>query len=191
MMTDPPPPNANQQPLSASTPAFRPSEDQDSTLGASSSLWGAIGQSFSFSGQNSSTHTASSSGNGGATSSGIGSSNYVGARQEPGLDLWNFGGFDVDALTGDDKEKSKHGYRNESRLSSAFGNLDIGRGVQGRYDGQDDYYGRGAGGGYDGIPRWTGQGSYGYQQYGEDRGELVLVVDIDVLYLPTSNLASN
>lgn len=181
-MSEPPPNSAAASAaLSASTPAFRPSEDQhgssDSLGGAaSSSLWGAIGQSLSFSNNNTSAAASTNT-----------------SRPDSSIEaLWTFGNFDVDALTADKKEDHPYGYRNESRLSSAFGNLDLGSrgGNQGlrygsqqreEYGGREDYYGRGGGGGggpgYDAIPRWTpgggaGQMSYGYQGYGAGGGEL-------------------
>jgi hypothetical protein len=106
------------------------------------------------------------------------------------LDLWNFGGFDVDALTADknqEKDESYYGsrgdYRNESRLTSAFGNSDLNRsgygGGRGNQYGREEYdYGRRQGG-WDAIPRWSGsqagQISYPggmYQGYGG--GEFVM-----------------
>jgi hypothetical protein len=86
------------------------------------------------------------------------------------LDLWNFGGFDVDALTDDKKPDA----RKESRLSSAFGQLDLGRGRYGgapqQMEEYGDYYGRRS---YEPRQQWQGggQGSYGMYQYGGGGGE--------------------
>ena len=150
-MADPPPANPA---LSASTPAFRPSEESEDVP---SSLWGAIGQSFSGLGASSSTAAAA------ATAQAPRDSNA-------GLDLWNFGGFDVDALTADRDDKK---YRSaESRLTATFGGLDLSNrpthGGRYEYGRQEEYYGRGR---YDARQhQWGGQGGYGYQ-YGGGGGE--------------------
>ncbi|KAL7489538.1 hypothetical protein ACHAW6_015211 [Cyclotella cf. meneghiniana] len=206
------PPTAASAALSASTPAFRPSEDNRSShsLGGTgaggSSLWGAIGQSFSFASNNNNNNISATSASSGAGPSSLaaaaargGNTSRYQTDASDGLDLWNFGGFDVDALTADKtkEDESSYGgggggydarsrYRNESRLTSAFGNLEVSSmtrpppgpygGREDGYGGRDDYYRRQQGG-WDGIPRWTptsgGQVTYPgsmYQGYGAGTG---------------------
>ena len=164
-MTDPPPANPA---LSASTPAFRPSEESEDV--SSSSLWGAIGQSFSGLGAGSSSTAAAAA----VSTAHAPRDNNTGG----GLDLWNFGGFDVDALTADRDDKKYRGASAESRLTSAFGGLELsnnrnhapphGGGGRYEYGRQEEYYGRGR---YDARQhQWGGQGGYGYQ-YGGGGGE--------------------